>query len=760
MPQERSLYALQPRENDVTLQESYPDYVDLRDRNRTFDGLAGFSVARVGLDSGENPMPVWTEEATANYFDVLRIRPFLGRFFHASDAHGPDSAPYAVLSDAFWRTHFQSDRGVIGRTVLLNKHPFTVVGVAPPRFRGTLEFFSPAMFVPIVNEDQLEGVNYLNDRGAKRVFVGAMGHLKASVTPAAAITDLNSIGRYLNKTYPKFERPYSFSLKRPGLYGDLVGRPLRAFLTALMLLAGLILLAACANLGSLFAARAADRSREFALRLALGAGRLRLLRQMMTEAILISLVGGGIGLWGSAVLLNWVSAWQPFPQFPINMPVSPDVTIYFAALLLALASGFLFGSVPLRQILRTDPYGGIKSGRTSTAGRKTGVRQILLGVQIAICALLVTSSMVALRGLDRSLTGNFGFAPRHAMLVDTNLRMAGYSVKQTPPMQKRMVEAIGAIPGVDSVALTDWVPLEGEGSKDMGVFTDNTADLRSSNEVAKANIFRISPGYFRAADTTLLMGRSLTWHDDRTAPRVAVVNLEFARTVFGSSSKAASGYFKLQNGARIEVVGVVEDGEFSSLTEDPEPAMFMPILQMPAVATWMVVRSKRDPQELAAAIRGKLRSLDPGLPSFIETWNAAMSAVLFPARAATVALGILGLMGAMLSVTGIFGLVAYSVNMRQKELGIRMALGAGRKEVIHAALGQALKLLAFGSAAGLLLGLAASKVLAFIVYQASPFDPLVMTGAVLAMALLGLVATWIPARRALSIDPATLLREE
>jgi len=253
-----------------------------------------------------------------------------------------------------------------------------------------------------------------------------MGHLKAGVTPAQAIADLNSIGSYLEKTYPKDDAQRSFALARPSLYGDYLGRPVRAFMTGLMLLAGLILLAACANLGSLFAARAADRSREVALRLALGASRSRILRQLLTEAVLLSVMGGAVGLWGSLALLNGLSTWQPFSRWPIHVPVNPDANVYGVALLLTLASGFLFGAVPVRQVLHTDPYEIVKSGSLAKVGSRITIRDLALVVQIAICALLVTSSMVAMRGLVRSLHSSFGFDPYNAILADTDLSMGGY----------------------------------------------------------------------------------------------------------------------------------------------------------------------------------------------------------------------------------------------------------------------------------------------------------------------------------------------
>ena len=294
IPRAQSLYAIQ-RGNDTYIVQSYPDYLDLRDRNRSFDGLAAYTISQAGLDTGQNPSSDWLFEVSGNYFDALGIQPYLGRFFHGSDEHGPNSAPYIVLSWGYWHSHFQDDRGVVGRTVQLSKHPFTILGVTPPQFHGTLLFFSPDFFVPMVNAEQVDGANFLNARGTRWVFE-VLGRLKAGVTPAQATADLNAVGYYLGKTYPKDDGPTSFSLVRPGLHGDFFAPAMRAFLAGLMLLAGLILLAACANLGSLFAARAADRGREVALRLALGSSRSRILRQLFTEAILISLVGGAAGL--------------------------------------------------------------------------------------------------------------------------------------------------------------------------------------------------------------------------------------------------------------------------------------------------------------------------------------------------------------------------------------------------------------------------------------------------------------------------------
>jgi len=755
VPQAQNLYMIQSGK-DHSPHQSYPDYLDLRDRNRGFEGLAAYNISPASVDAGERPSRIWLYEASGNYFDVLGIRPYLGRFFHISDEHGPNSSPYIVLSYAYWCSHFQSDRGVVGRTVWVNKHPYTILGIAPPEFRGTELFFAADFWVPLVNQEQVEGESDLNSRTARELEL--VGRLKPGVSPAQLTADLNSIALSMAKTNPKQDEGLSFSLTRPGLLGDMLGQPVRGFVTGLMLLAGLILLAACANLGGLFAARAADRSKEVALRLALGSSRKRILRQLLTEATLVSLIGGVLGLAGSIAVLRWLSAWQPLPNIPINVAVNPDGRTYAVALVLALVSGFLCLMVPVRQVLRTDPYQVIKTGEVGVARlRRLSPRDVLLAAQIAICAVLVTASLVAVRGLVRSLHSNLGFTAENAMLVVTELDKAGYSRDRVPVMQRRMLDAVEAIPGVTAAGYTDRVPL-GLSWNNSIVFADTTTELKTANVAAEVLAYNVSPGYFKAAGTALLAGRNITWHDDKNAPRVAVVNKEFARRLFGSTENAIGSYYKAKDGTRVQVVGVAEDGRYTSLTEDPRPAMFLPILQSPTSGTWLVVRSNRDPRQLAAALDESLHSLDAGLPLMIITWHRELDGSLFAARTATVSLGVMGGLGAVLVVTGIFGMAAYSVSKRLRELGIRIALGAQRKEVLQAALGRTFRLLVFGSAAGLLLGIAASRVLSFIVYQATSRDPLVLGGVVLTMLLLGLLAAWIPARRATLVPPSVATR--
>lgn len=760
VPDAGSLYMLQRQfHQGPAPSQSYQDYLDLRDRNHTFANLVTFGIiGPVGVDTGHNPSTAWPYLASGNYFDALRVQPYLGRFYHAADEKGYNSAPLVVLSYDYWRTHFHADRGVVGRAVEINKHPFTVIGVAPPAFRGTELFFSPAMWIPMVEEPTVDGSNNLQWRGNHSYFV--IGHLKPGVSSGTAAADLNAVAAGLAKTYPDDDEGLKFTLAHPGLVGDLLGGPARAFLTGLMLLAGLILLAACANLGSLFAARAADRAREVAMRLALGSRRGLILRQLLTESVLVALVGGAVGLAGGVLILHLLSAWQPIPDIPINVPVNPDLRTYAVAMGLALLSGLLFGMVPVRQVLRADPWHTIRTGSAATGSAvRLSFRDFLLGGQIAICAVLVTSSLVAVRGLVRSLHSNFGFDPQHALIVECDLHMAGYNDDQSAEMQKKMLDAIRAIPGVSAAGYTNNVPL-GLSGGDSYVYTDATTVYRPTNYIADAMNYNISPGYIRAAGTQLLAGRDLSMADNAQAPFATLVNRDFAEKVFGSVPQAVGAHFKFWGGNRAVVVGVVENGKYRTLTEDPQPAMFFSFLQHRGSGTFLVVRSQRGDQEMAAALEQTMRGLDPGLPFRVMSWDSEMASALFAARVATVALGVLGLLGAMLAITGIFGMASYIVSRRFRELGIRVALGAGQRDVLRAALGRAFRVLAIGSACGVVFGLLGTRVLAHIVYQATPKDPVVLGGVVVTMMALGLMATWIPARKALTVDPAILLRDE
>ena len=735
--------------------QSYPDYRDLRDGNHTFSGVTAYALERAGVRIAGTVHQSWFSEVSENYFDMLRVQPALGRFFHPADAHGPDSSPYVVLSHAYWQREFNGDPHVTGRVIELNKHPFTVLGVAPASFRGTDLFTAPEFWIPMLNQVQIQGYSFLEARGDREIWV--LGRLKPGVSVPQAEADLNALARHMSARNPQDDN-LGFHLSRPGLLGDLLGKPVQAFLYGLTALAALVLLAACANLGSLFAARAADRARELALRLALGASRATLVRQLVTEAVLVSLLGGAFGLSLADALARALTLWHPSPDFPITFNINTDARVSVLALALALASGIFFGLVPVRQIWRDNAYLVIKSGPNSAASsRRWTLRDGLLVLQIVLCSVLVTSSLVAVRGLARSLHTSYGFQPQGAMLASFDLRMSGHNGEQVLPIQHRALDAIAALPGVTAAGFTANVPLN-LSTRDTDIYRMGTTDFRDSNAVTDTSQYDISPDYLAAAKTRLLSGRDFTWHDDTHAPLVAIVNQTFAHKVFGTSN--ATGRYFTRSGPPIQVVGIVEDGKYNTLTEEPTAAMFLPSAQAPDTPTVFVVRSQAGDAATAAAIHDVFARLDPDLPVAIGTWTQAMGIELLPSVAATVALGVMGALAAMLAVTGIFGMASYAVSKRMRELGLRVALGASRRQVLAAALGRPARLLLIGSVAGIALGILSSRLLAHIVYQATSQDPVVLAGVVASMALLALLATWLPARRVLKVDPASLLREE
>jgi predicted permease len=756
LPHAERLYEI-VQKNQGDDSQSYPDYVEYRVRNSTFSDMAAYRLDTAGVSVGGSAEKRWDIEVSGNYFDMLGVQPERGRFFHASDEHGANSAPYIVLSDAFWRNRFHADPGVLGTVVELNKHPFTIIGIAPANFHGIDLFIWPDFWIPMVNEDQIQGYDFLTRRGNHTI--GTVGLLRPGVTARQAQNNLSVIAGELGKQYPESDQGMGARLVKPGLMGDMLGDATRAFLLGVFVLAFLVLLAACANLASIFATRAADRSRELAIRLAIGSSRWHILRQLLTEAVLVSLAGGIAGTAFATVLLRALTRWQPFSAFPVHVTVSPDICVFGLALLLSLASGILFGLLPARQIWQTDAARVMKGAPGPVLFHHLTLRDLLLGLQIALCTLLVTTSLVAARGMERSLRAPIGFEPQGAMLASTDMQMAGYSDKDSLVIQKRMLERTLGIPNITAAGIINYTPLSGSGNS-TGYYREGTTEFTPSHVALGAKYFSISPGYLKAAGTRLITGRDVTWQDNAGSPKIALVNETFARQLFGSATAAIGRRFLRGAKDSIEVAGVVEDGKYDSLTEDRQAAVFVPLAQAPDTETTLIVRSQMPDADTASAVHRITTGIDPGLPFTISSWPIALGLVLFPARVAAASLGIMGMLAAMLAVTGTFGAAAYSVSKRMRELGIRVALGARRTQLMRSALGRPLLLLTSGSLVGLALGMLTSRFLAQIVYHATSRDPLVMGGVVATMALIGLGATWIPARHALSVDPARLLREE
>jgi predicted permease len=750
-PQNLYQVRLKPWTSFKLLTTSYPAYEDLRRRNTTFSGMAGFDgFAEATLRWGNTVKSVTGYAVTGNYFDLLGVQPEVGRFIHEADEHGPNSAPYIVLSNKLWRSVFNADPSVVGVTVRLDKDPYTVIGVAPAQFHGTEKFDRPDYWIPFVNWDQ----QFLQNRTSMTLTV--LGRLKPGVTPQQGAENLSAIAAQLAQEYPQTDTGMPLRLVRPGLYAD-DGDVIRGFLYSMTGLALLVLAAACANLASLFAARASDRSRELALRVALGASRWRLVRQLMTEAMVVSLIGGTAGLVIAGLLLGVLNRWDsPYG----HLAVSVDARVYFVALILTLVSALLFGLIPTRHVSQSSPLQAMKSGPVDSMPLHRFVsRDLLLGAQIAICMLLVTVSLVAVRGMFRMLHAPLGFQPQGAMLAETDLRLVEPGGDVPIEKKKAMIEAVRNIPGVTAAGTVNRVPFNG-GLRGVPIFQPGTTEFTLNNSVLAPYVFTISPGYLEAAGTRLLGGRDFSWQDTTQTPYGSIVNETFARKMWGDTS--AIGQRFIVRGHLTEVVGVVEDGKYHNMQESQQPVAYLSLSQNEQNHMIFVARSQRTQNEMAAILERTLNGLEPNALIKVQSWHDVLGGVnaLFPARAATIALCVMGVLASMLAVTGIFGMAAYNVSRRMKELGIRVALGARTKHVMSTAVGRPIALLVVGSSLGLLSGAFASRLLRHIVYQANPQDPVVVIGAVLTMTLLGIAASAIPALRALAVDPSKLLREE
>lgn len=739
---------LQPWTNWKPHTTSYPAFQDYQQRNTTFRELAGLNrYNQARLDTGRTTRRVQGCAVTGNYFEMLGVQPQLGRLIRRADDQGLASAPYVVLSDALWRSAFQADPGVLGTTVRLNKEPFTVIGVTPPQFHGTEKFIWPDYYIPFVNDP----AGRLVDRTAASLVV--LGHVKPGVSPRQAAENLSAIAAQLAREYPASDTGMPLRLIRPGLFGD-HGDVIRGFLYGVSGLALLVLVAACFNLANLFSARAAERGRELAIRVALGASQWRLVRQILTEALVLALAGGGAGLLCASLLLLALNRWpSPYGQMQITL----DPSVYLIALALTLVSTLLFGLMPARQVRQSSPVQAMKTGPAEAPPwRRLGLRDLLLLVQIAICMLLVVSSLVAARAIARLLDTPLGFQAQGALLasVDLSLVDGGNVPLET---KKAMLDAVRSLPGVTAVGAINQAPLTGS-LRGVPVFPPGTTEFTLNHSLLSAYAYTIAPGYLQAAPCRLHAGRDVSWQDTTGTPPVALVNQTFARQMWGDSP-ALGRRFLFQEQLR-EVVGVVEDGRYEEMTESPQPAVFVPLSQNAQRWPTLVVRSPRAPSELAPELERVLRALAPEAQVSVQSWPEAMAWAMFPPRGAAAALGTMSALAALLAVTGLFGMAAYNVSRRMKEIGLRVALGARARHVLSAAVGRPLALLATGSVLGLLTGLLATPLLAQVVHQASPRDGMVMLGALLVMTVLGSIACAVPALRALAVDPSKLMRDE
>jgi predicted permease len=731
---------------------------DVRDDNTVFSAVAAVAINDFGLEANGVTRPVWGYEVSGQYFEVVGIKPFLGRLLQRADDDHPGASESAVLSWPAWKSDFGADPNIVGTMVRIDNHPYTIVGVTPEGFYETEKFAQPDIFVPMANEASLNGVSWLEQRHDKNVL--SIVRIKDGVTRPQVQAELNTIAARIARQYPKDEEELAFKLARPGLIGDFLGAPARGFLAGVMGLAGIVLLAACANLGSLFAARTADRTREIAIRMALGSSRWRILRQILVEALVIAIFGGACACGLAWMAPTGLASWHPPSRFPFTFQVLPQPSLILMAFLIAVLAGVLFGGMPLRQIFKTDPNDAIKSGGSqSSAGRRWALRDVLLAAQIALCCVTVTAAFVSLRGLGKALTMNLGFNPKNAVRTQFALSQAGYTGDAAGHFQRQLLERVSQLPGVEAAGYANTTPLSLE-QITTAVFSQESSDFRPSNSAFDTYYYDVSPGYLTSAGTPLLEGRDVSFTDTAKTPAVAIVNQEFAWRLF-HSQHAVGRYFKNRSGVSIQIVGLMADGRHLTLSEDPEAAAFFPISQEGATNTALIVRTRRDTADMVGTIREVVRDLDRAVPiGESGTWNSQLALSFFPSQVATVALGLFGAFGLLLSITGTFGLASYSVSKRLRELSIRVALGAQAKQIVSTALGRMLIVLGSGSVVGIVLGVAASRLLSAIVYQASAQDPFVLAAVALTVLLTGSLSVAGPVRRALHIDPATLLREQ
>jgi len=737
---------------------SYPEMRDVRDDNSVFSAVAAFVIEDFGLEDNGATRRSWGYLVSGQYFEVVGIKPFLGRLLERADDDHPGASDAAVLSWTAWKNDFGADPNIVGRTLRLNKHSYTIVGVTQEGFYGTERLLQPDVFIPTASQPSVFGVNWLEERSNRQAF--SIVRIKDGVTLAQVQANLNTVADRMTRQYPKEEEKLGLKLVRPGLVGDMIGGPIRGFLAGVMGLAGIVLLAACANLGSLFAARTADRMREIAIRMAIGSSRWRILRQILVEALVISILGGACACGLSWMALTSLASWHPPTQFPFSLRVLPQPSLILIALLISVLAGVLLGLIPLRQIFNTDPNEAIKSGGDqSFAGRRWALRDVLLAAQIALCCVTVTAAFVSLRGLGRALTMDMGFNPKNVVRTQLDLSQADYMSDAADHFQRELLDRVLQFPGVEAAGYASTTPLSGY-QQDSSVFSQQATDFRESREEFETYHYEVSPGYLAASGIPLLAGRDASFSDTTNTPPVAIVNQEFARRLF-RGEQVVGRYFKNKSGVSIQIVGLIADGKQLVLGEDPKAAALFPVSQEGTMQTSLVVRTGRDPGDMTAAIRKVVHDLDHGVPiQESGTWTSQLALSLFPAQMATVALGLFGVFGLLLSITGTFGLASYTVSKRLRELSIRVALGAQSKQILSAALGRMLVLLASGSVVGMLLGAATSRILSAIVYQASAQDPLVLAAVVGTTLLAGLLSIANPVRRALHLDPARLLREQ
>ena len=752
-----SLNSDSPGSNVPTL--SYPNYRDFRDRNDVLAGLLCYRFSPISLSNNGVNERMWAYLVSGNYFDVLGVKPALGRFFTEQDDKAPGAHPVAVITYNCWQKRFAGATDVVGKNVIVNGRSFTIIGVAGQGFHGSEISYVPEMWFPMMMLGQIEpGSDYLEDRDSANLFV--QGRLNPGVTTQQAETQLKTIAAELAREYPNENENKTIMLSPPGLFGAFMRGPIVGFAEVLMAVVGLVLLLACTNLANLLLARATERRKEIAIRLAIGAGRGRLLRQLLTESVLLAACGGVLGLGLAYWVVNAMMAFKPPMDIPLSTQLHIDYRVLLFTAAVSLLTGVVFGLLPALQATNPDLVPALKDETSIGGYRRSWLRNGLVVFQVSLSLLLLICAGLVLRGLQRAQFLSPGFVAQHAIEMSFDLNLQGYDGARSKQFKRNLLERVRTVPGVSYAGLSNFVPLS-LNINNNNVFVEGAPQERGAN-IPSTMTSAASPGFVPALGVDLLEGRDFTDEDGDTRPRAAVVNEAFARRFWpGQSALGKRFSFQGVTGPWIEVIGVMRDGKYFSLGEDPSPFIYVNLRPTDGSYLTLMVRTSSEPQAVIGALRSEFHELDSNLPVYsVRTMTEHMALPLFPARVAATLLGSLGVLALILAAIGIFGVMSYAVSQRTREIGIRMALGADAARILRLVIGQGLKLILFGLAIGLLAAFAGTRLMSSLLYGVSATDT--VTFGVIALLLTGvaLLACYLPARRATRVDPMIALRCE
>jgi putative ABC transport system permease protein len=740
---------------------SYLNYRDLRDRNNMLDGLISYRLAPVSLSHDGNNERAWGYLATGNYFEVLGVKPALGRLLTPEDDKAEGAHPVMVISYDCWQKRFAGDPKVVGRSVSVNARSFTIIGVAPPGFQGTEIVCLAEMWFPIMMlGDIVKWGQDLWDRGGQSYLV--QGRLKDGINMAQAEASLKGVMSQLAHEYPNDNGGNTIMLSPPGFFGSWYRGPILGFASVLMFAAGFVLLLACLNLANLLLARALERRKEIAIRLALGAGRMRIVRQLLTESLLLSCAGGTIGLLLAYWLMKVATAFKPPMDLPIAMELRMDHRVLIFTVASSMLTGLIFGLLPALKSTRPNLAPTLKDEIPTGNPRRSFLRSGLLVSQVALSLLLLIGAGLVLRGLLRAETINPGFTPRNAIMMFFDLGLQGYDASRTKNFKQQLLERVRALPGVQYAGLADYIPFDGL-TRGRNIHAEGRP-LDRGMDPPSALMGSAGPGFLQAFGVRLLQGRDFTATDNATKKSVAVVNESFARRIWMGESAVGKRFSLWHGGPLIEVIGVIQDGKYESLNDEGRMFFYTNLEDDKGgngLSLSLVVRTPNDPRGMIAAIRREFEQLDSTLPVFnVKTMAEHMNFPLIPARAAAALLGSFGLLAMIISAIGLFGVMSCSVNQRRHEIGIRLALGAQPCNILGLIAGQCLRLTLIGLVLGLAGALALTRALSPFLYGVSAVDPQTFILISLLLSCVALLSCCLPAKRAMRVDPLIVLRRE